>query len=233
MSAIRQLLRAAKWTSLRYLENSRFGSAVTAARWRWRSASAWERIAGEHPHHALLCAYLREHLTFESVLEIGCGPAHNLLRLAQHDPTVRLAGIDISPHAIRMARTRFQAEGHRATLRTGVAWNLSVFPDHSYDIVLSDACLMYVGPDRIEATLREMVRVARIAIVLHEWNCETQSGSASRYVVGHWAHDFRALLGQLPSLTTIQTDAESRSWWTDACWRQYGTITFALLRASA
>jgi SAM-dependent methyltransferase len=41
-----------------------------------------------------------------SVLELGCGPGHALLALAEALPTARLAGADLSPFMVEAARTR-------------------------------------------------------------------------------------------------------------------------------
>ena len=40
------------------------------------------------------------------ILEIGCGPGHNLARLRQHFPSARLIGLDLSPEAVRLCRKK-------------------------------------------------------------------------------------------------------------------------------
>lgn len=63
----------------------------------------------------------------ESVLEIGCGTARNLLRLAYHHPHARLYGVDASAMMLETARSKLEAslyEG-QVTLRQGLAGQIS------------------------------------------------------------------------------------------------------------
>src|SRR5471032_2478291 len=56
-----------------------------------------------------------------SVLEIGCGTARNLLRIARHYPTASCLGIDISSAMLQTARASIQREGADRRVRVELA----------------------------------------------------------------------------------------------------------------
>lgn len=56
-----------------------------------------------------------------SVLEIGCGTARNLLRIARRYPTARCLGVDISSVMLRTARTSIKREGADHRVRVALA----------------------------------------------------------------------------------------------------------------
>ena len=57
-------------------------------------------------HTRRLIWKLTKNLEFDSVLDVGCGQGSPLEEIAQRRPGVELAGIDISPHAVELARHR-------------------------------------------------------------------------------------------------------------------------------
>jgi S-adenosylmethionine-diacylgycerolhomoserine-N-methlytransferase len=56
-----------------------------------------------------------------SVLEIGCGTARNLLRIARHYPTAHCLGIDISSAMLQTARASIQREGADRRVQVALA----------------------------------------------------------------------------------------------------------------
>lgn len=50
-------------------------------------------------------------LSFDSVLDLGCGDGHRLLHLARHNPTLRAVGVDISLETCDLARRNIAAAG--------------------------------------------------------------------------------------------------------------------------
>ncbi|QDU72563.1 Demethylrebeccamycin-D-glucose O-methyltransferase [Mucisphaera calidilacus] len=63
----------------------------------------------------------------DSVVEIGCGTARNLIRLARIRPDVRLFGLDASDQMLETARQHIHAAGldDRITVRQGLAENIN------------------------------------------------------------------------------------------------------------
>jgi hypothetical protein len=102
------------------------------------------------------------------VLEVGAHCGVNLWAIGQKRPFEWLVGVDISAHVVERGQRLLAANlSVPHALHLGSGEDLP-FPDHSFDIVLSAGTLVCIGPERIERTLREMLRVARRFIVLVE-----------------------------------------------------------------
>ena len=54
-------------------------------------------------------------------------------------------------------------------LSVGKADHLDLFEDKSFDIVFTGAALMHIGPDRIKKVIKEILRIAKKALILVEW----------------------------------------------------------------
>jgi len=184
----------------------------------------WDSV--NHPHRALLIDHVLKY-SLESALEIGCNCGPNLRVLADRSPGIRLAGIDINKEAIKNGNIWLHNEGyHNAMLFEGQADDLSQFPDNSFDVVFADAVLIYIGPDKIRSVIQEMIRVARKGVVLMEWHDgETNQGSGT-FVFGRglWKRNYRALIGEYASETTIEIEHISPEIWPDAGWSEYGAV---------
>lgn len=106
------------------------------------------------------------------VLDVGCGTGVLLEELSTAEPTLKLAGIDLSEEMLKVARSRL---GSVADLRQGLAEELP-FEDAGFDIVVSSSVLHDVrGPEK---ALGEMRRVL------------TSSGQV---VITDWCRDFVTL----------------------------------------
>jgi len=93
------------------------------------------------------------------VLDVACGTGAVARELAAHVGPDSVTGIDLNPAMLAVAR-RVEP---RVTWREGDAAALP-FPDSSFDLVVSQAALMFF-PDRV-AALREMARVSTGAIIV-------------------------------------------------------------------
>jgi SAM-dependent methyltransferase len=94
-----------------------------------------------------------------SLLELGCGDGCLSVRLAQRGG-LRVAGIDIVPLAIELARRRAESAGVRIELKVGSVTALP-WPEASFDLVLDGHCLHCIsGADRA-GFFAEALRVLR------------------------------------------------------------------------
>jgi ubiquinone/menaquinone biosynthesis C-methylase UbiE len=85
-----------------------------------------------------------------SLLDVGCGPGLLLEVLAGQPGEMNLAGLDIAPEMIRIARERL---GARADLRVGDAETLP-WQDGRFDYVLCvDSFHHYPNPERVLAQM--------------------------------------------------------------------------------
>ncbi len=99
-----------------------------------------------------------------SVLDVGCGTGAWIGQFKQIGPT-RLVGIDLSDKMLSKARSAHpDIEFYKLN-----AVDMSMFDNSSFDIVTSSFVLH--GPDRYNRNriLSEMVRVARVAVVVHDF----------------------------------------------------------------
>ncbi|MCX6671983.1 MAG: class I SAM-dependent methyltransferase [Euryarchaeota archaeon] len=125
----------------------------------------------DHPHRSLLLEKISAHAPVSSILEIGCGYGQNLYLLAKKYPNTEIVGIDINPIVVKKGNEWFQENGlSNVRLEVGRVQNLKKFNDKHFDIVLTDAILIYIKPDEIEPVLKEMLRVGK-TLILCEWQC--------------------------------------------------------------
>jgi ubiquinone/menaquinone biosynthesis C-methylase UbiE len=118
---------------------------VTGVLFRSRYAAIAREIAAEAPPEA-------------AVLDVGCGPAEILVRLAGISPTLRLTGVDVDGPMIERAR-RKAARAHVApTFAVADAASLP-FEDGSFDLVVSSFAVHH-WPDP-HAGLAEIMRVLK------------------------------------------------------------------------
>ena len=156
-----------------------------------------------------LLSHIVVYKPLKNALEVGCASGVNLIALAKQLPDTKLYGIDISTHAVRLGQ-KYLTPNHirNISISAGRADNLGKFSDKSIDVVFTSAVLIYVGPNKIRAVLKEMLRVARKAIVLIEWNTV---GESSVYA-DHWAHNWKSLLGELGENNVRLTKLDPDPW---------------------
>jgi MPBQ/MSBQ methyltransferase len=89
-------------------------------------------------------------------LELGCGDGKTLLALAKHD--CELVGIDISPAALKIARSALARDNQSAQLLQGDVTALP-FEDESFDAVVAYHVLDHVYQEDREVAAEEIARV--------------------------------------------------------------------------
>lgn len=142
-----------------------------------------------HPHRYLISAVLKQ-IEWQSLLEVGCGPGPNLVNITKLFPQVVLGGIDVNPDAIELAKKTFKG----VLFRVGSAENIMVSDDGT-DVVLTDMCLIYVDPRKINKVIKEIKRVVRKYVVFCEFHSESWYDRMKiRLTSGYHAHNYVKLL---------------------------------------
>lgn len=193
---MKKLLRNTK----RLLDKT-FGSKIDEIYWQFRHVFGNRKWAEKylleaslnHPHRKFIIDKIASYIPFKTILEIGCASGPNLYLLAKKFPEVKLYGIDISKKAVETGNELLKKEGiSNVKLYTGKADELGQFPDKSFDVVFTDATLIYVAPDKINKVIGEMLRVARKAVILNEWYKENPKS----FYNDHWVHNYKLLFKQ-------------------------------------
>lgn len=187
----------------------------------------WNSI--NHPHRKILTDAIANFKP-SSILEIGCNCGPNLRILAKIFPEAKILGIDINPEAVQKGNELFKQESLLNVVLTECkADELLRFNDHSFDIVFTDAVLIYLGPDKIEKVIKEMLRVSSKAIVLMEWHdFESKHNPLGKYK-RHWVRDYKTLLKEFVSADKIRIKKLPDNLWTDKNWQRFGAIIEASL----
>ncbi len=197
-----------------------FGSRADLWYWKFRHFidPKWAEsyISNEslaHPHRKLLVATVEKYTPIHSAFEIGCASGPNLFLLAQKFPDAVFSGIDISPSAVEKGAVWLAEKNiENISLIVGGFDFLSTLPDKSFDIVLSDATLLYADPKQVRIVIQNMIRIAKKAIILVEQHTDGKS-----FYNSHWVHNYKDIVPDA-LFTRIPSDV----WGGD--WGKYGYI---------
>ena len=135
---------------------------------------------------------ISESFPFEAVLEIGSGYGHNLHLLAKELPEVTFYGIDISGRAINKGKKLFEvAKISNVYLEKLDANKLQKYKDKSIDIIFTYATIMYIGFDKIDCLIKEILRITRKSIIL----CEQYTDQEPFYN-DNWVYNYKKLFNK-------------------------------------
>jgi SAM-dependent methyltransferase len=188
-----------------------------------------------HSHRPFLMERISAFSPISSILEIGCNCGPNLHLLARKFPGAEIRGVDINPVAVQKGNEWLAQEGiSNVRLSVGKADDLREFQDKTFDIVFTDAVLIYIGPDKIKKVVQEMLRVARRVLILMEWHCfGPECGDPNGlgvYHSGSWKRDYVALLTQFVGAEQIRATKIPQDIWPDKNWTTLGAIVEVVLR---
>lgn len=125
----------------------------------------------KHNHRSLLLERISSYSPISRILEIGCGSGPNLYLLSKKFSDAEIVGIDINPAAVQKGNEIFKKDKiSNVRLEEGKAQELGGFKDKSFDIVLTDAILIYIDPNEISPIMKEILRVGKV-VILNEWHC--------------------------------------------------------------
>lgn len=178
----------------------------------------------DHSHRSFLIDRICKFSPF-SILEIGCNCGPNLYLLAKKFPDAEIMGIDINSMAVQKGNEWFTQEGiSNVKLLVGKADNLRQFQNKSFDVVFSDAVLIYIGPDKIKKVIEEMLRVTRKALIFLEWHCFNSRSNPLGLFVGHWVRDYKTLFEEFVPKEKINITKLPKELWNDKGWQRWGAI---------
>lgn len=194
------------------------------SRWWADRKCDWAHAYGstvDHPHRHLIIDRLAKLQPFGSVFEFGCATGPNLVRVAKKWPHVVVGGCDVSHDAVEEAKCILPNGQFDVQSVLDSYWS-----EGSSDIVMTDACLIYVSRKDIRKAIGEMYRMCRKGVVLSELH---EPGLLERIGIrlssGYCAHDYRRLLAEAGfhdiSLTKIN------GFWDGLPWSRWGYVITA------
>jgi ubiquinone/menaquinone biosynthesis C-methylase UbiE len=132
--------------------------------------------------------------SLRSVIDIGCGPADVMIRLARRSPDVAITAVDGSAEMLRLAAERVEeaALAGRITLLQGIIPGLPL-PERSFDAILSKDLLHHLPePDALWSEARRLARPGAAIFVMDLMRPETPE--AARRIVADVAAEADAIL---------------------------------------
>lgn len=207
------------------------GSKIEEKSWANRSLSEVKKGFNDlnNPHRRLIVEKLvSSRLDISSILEVGCGYGPNLYLLTKQFPQAEIIGIDINPHSIQEGNKWFTQQGNsNIKLTVGKADDLSQFLDKSFDVVFTDAVLMYIGPDKIKKVMREMFRITRETLIFIELHYKSQVKDPyglGIYHLGFWKRNYIDLLSQFVEKNKISLYKIPKDLWPARNWSESGFL---------
>lgn len=126
-----------------------------------------------------------------TILEVGANIGINLSALRQFlNPAVRLSAVEPNATACEMLRKR-------ADLRLDDVFECDAsqlpVPDGAYDLTFTNGVLIHVPPDRLQASMKEIVRASRRYVLCSEYFSHTPEEIVYHGKTGLlWKRDFGA-----------------------------------------
>lgn len=215
------------------------GTGVYEKYWRERrpEAPAAENEELSSAHRAWVARTLARLTPFHTLLEVGCGAGFNLEVLAKVLPGRGFTGIYINPTAVETGRSwlaRHDVDG--VELRIGIADDLSGIEDDAFDVVMTNATLLYIGPDKISRVFDELQRVCKRDLILVEFHDPSMPGANAwqgRHTCDGWVRNYQTLLlrsNRRAELTEQRVPPEIRS---AGRWPQHGHLVHARFAQSS
>lgn len=210
------------------------GTKTEERKWATRGLSKFPKsFAVNHSHRPFLLEKISALRPLSTILEVGCSYGPNLYLIAKRFPKTKLTGIDINPLFIQEGEEWLSKEGiSNIKLLVGKADELNKFQDKSFDIVFTDALLIYVAPDKIKKVIQEMLRITRRALILVEWHYKDQNKDPQGlgvYHLGCWKRNYVNLLKQFAPENQIHITKIPKELWPAGEWGNMGYVIEAIL----
>lgn len=168
---------------------------------------------GTHEDFKKMATLLNQHVPLrgKSVLDVGCGTGAWLSKLNVHD-LQESVGTDFTDKMLKVAREKHP----ELKFVPGDAENLSQIEDQSFDIVTATLVLHGMKEDKRSKVLKEMKRIARKYVVIHDFHgptefivriLETLERSDYKYFKQHFEAEMQAHFEK----TTLIDDVKGRA----------------------
>jgi ubiquinone/menaquinone biosynthesis C-methylase UbiE len=152
------------------------------------------------------------------ILELGCGDGINLRKIAYKNQSIELTGLDINKVAIKKGYLKIKNLNYKINLIRENFKNLKKYSNDQFDVVFSEAALMYVDKNNIHNVLKEALRISKVKVVI----CEQHTNNES-YYDDKWVHNYELIFKKISSDNMIKIyDLEDSNRVGD--WKKFGKI---------
>jgi len=209
-----------------------FGTRVEEKRWAAKKKDEIIRYwkDKENPRRHFLVQRVEMFSPVSSILEVGCICGPNLYLLAKRFPQARIVGVDINPLAIQLGKELFKKEGlNNVELFAKKADELSEFNDKEFDVILTNALLIYIDPDKIRKVIQELARICEKGFVMAEWHVPEGTQEIYDPHIGVWRRNYETLLIDFFSKKSISISKTPPELWPDEHWKEWGYIIEIIL----
>jgi ubiquinone/menaquinone biosynthesis C-methylase UbiE len=152
-----------------------------------------------HPHRNELIKELDNFPGITKILEIGSSWGPNLFLINQRNPFISCFGIDISKHMIDVGNEYIRNNSmNNIHLICGDMASLNNYTENEFDLIISDAALIYIDNKKISAYAKEMVRITRLGLILIEFD-DDSNDPCGKVMQATWIRDYGALFKKYAS----------------------------------
>lgn len=160
----KKISRSILWSKLDELYWKRRSDKNWIEKWYWESTN--------HPHRKFLINHIIS-TNSNSIIEIwsNCWPNLNLLNKERN--WLNLVWIDINQEAVKFWNKQFKELNiENIKLYQWYADKLQKFDSNEFDLLFTDAIMIYIWKDKIKQTIKEFIRITKKHIILIEQHLE-------------------------------------------------------------
>jgi ubiquinone/menaquinone biosynthesis C-methylase UbiE len=150
----------------------------------------------DHAHRQEIINEFNKFSCIKNVLEIGSSWGPNLLLLNRYYPEVKFTGIDISRQRINLGNEYISANNiENIKLRYMDMTSLAEFRDNEFDLVISDAALIYIDNKHINSIAHELNRITTKGLIMVEFDDDSEDSFGCVYEAT-WIRDYKAVFSK-------------------------------------
>ncbi len=180
-----------------------------------------------HAHRLVILVELKKFGEIGSVLELGSSWGANLLLIRNHYPGLKFVGVDISKEIVDLGNKYFRSRKiENINLIRRDMTSLNSFRDNEFDIIISDASLIYIDKKKIANYAKEMCRIARYGLIIVEFDNDSNDAGGTVYQA-NWVRDYRTVFQKFSD--RIEKRGFDENTWPGK-WSEFGKIITVFLK---
>jgi putative sugar O-methyltransferase len=149
----------------------------------------------------MLIDYLKRHVSFSTVLEVGCGFGRITKLLLSNFPEItEYVAVDLSPEQIENAKKYVLGVDKRTVLKFIVSDIQSLQLDSKYDLVIAPEVLLHILPSEIKDVIARLEGWSKKNIVNIDWYEEVVPRKAAPH---NFIHQYEEIYRQMPRVARI------------------------------